>query len=267
MTAIEILLLLSGGVIFVVSFLIPGKANPENKEASVSKEQIKELFEEEIKEARANIRDMADETVSYSVEKAERALERITNEKMSAVSEFSDTVLTDINKNRDEIMFLYDMLNDKQENLKKDISEANSTAKEARKAKEELQGVLWNREEEVPAPAIPDDRSFVPFGAMHIERIHLEDEVENETAPQRMRETSWNRMDHEDSEPVKAQKDEYTEEITQGRMNSNKKILRLYRMNRSAVDIAKELGLGVGEVKLVIDLYNDMNNLEDELKR
>ena len=37
--------------------------------------------------------------------------------------------------------------------------------------------------------------------------------------------------------------------------NNNDKILRLYKEGMSNVDIAKELGLGVGEVKLVINLF------------
>ena len=38
--------------------------------------------------------------------------------------------------------------------------------------------------------------------------------------------------------------------------NNNDKVLRLYKSGKSNRDIAKELSLGVGEVKLVIDLYN-----------
>ena len=37
--------------------------------------------------------------------------------------------------------------------------------------------------------------------------------------------------------------------------NNNDKILRMYKEGMSNVDIAKELGLGVGEVKLVINLF------------
>ena len=37
--------------------------------------------------------------------------------------------------------------------------------------------------------------------------------------------------------------------------NNNDKILRMYKDGMSNVDIAKELGLGVGEVKLVINLF------------
>ena len=37
--------------------------------------------------------------------------------------------------------------------------------------------------------------------------------------------------------------------------NNNDRILRMHKEGISNVDIAKELGLGVGEVKLVINLF------------
>lgn len=40
--------------------------------------------------------------------------------------------------------------------------------------------------------------------------------------------------------------------------NSNERILKLFKQGKSKIAIAKELGLGVGEVKLVIDLYKNM---------
>ena len=43
-----------------------------------------------------------------------------------------------------------------------------------------------------------------------------------------------------------------------GMENSNEEILRLHKEGKSNVAIAKELGLGVGEVKLVIDLFEGM---------
>lgn len=40
-------------------------------------------------------------------------------------------------------------------------------------------------------------------------------------------------------------------------INHNPQILRFYKSGKNIVEIAKELGLGKGEVKLVIDLYNE----------
>ena len=40
-----------------------------------------------------------------------------------------------------------------------------------------------------------------------------------------------------------------------GQNNNNQKILDLYNEGKSNLEIAKELGLGIGEVRLVIDLF------------
>ena len=37
--------------------------------------------------------------------------------------------------------------------------------------------------------------------------------------------------------------------------NNNEKILKMHKAGKSNMAIAKELGLGIGEVKLVIDLF------------
>ena len=39
--------------------------------------------------------------------------------------------------------------------------------------------------------------------------------------------------------------------------NSNERILALHKAGKSNMAIAKELGLGIGEVKLVIDLFKN----------
>lgn len=294
MSAIEVLLFILGGVVSVVSFLLPGQREEADREVSLSKDRVKELFEDEIRDAKTNIQEMVDETITYSVEKAERALSRITNEKISAVSEFSDTVLTDINKNRDEVMFLYDMLNDKQEYLKKEVSEANLTAKEAHRAKEELVRLLAERQEETSKADLPDDaqprgrkkaagrekepeKTFVPFGELMIEKITLEEEKPPKKQTSRKTKAAAGQTEKADQaaktpakttkrtsrkqtaktaveKPEEAKK-EAVEEMKTEPVNNNERILQLYRMNKSHVDIAKELGLGVGEVKLVIDLY------------
>ena len=41
-------------------------------------------------------------------------------------------------------------------------------------------------------------------------------------------------------------------------INSNERILEFHRAGKSDMSIARDLGLGIGEVKLVIDLYEGM---------
>ena len=51
----------------------------------------------------------------------------------------------------------------------------------------------------------------------------------------------------------KSKKEEQEEEL----VNHNELILERYREGRTAIEIARELGLGVGEVKLVIGLFRE----------
>lgn len=125
MSAMEIVLIIMGVVIFLLGYLLPGsKKKPDEEVQMISEDEVRKMVEGEIEGARDKISDIVDETVNYSIEKTERALERVTNEKIMAVNEYSDTVLEEINKNHKEVVFLYDMLNDKHDNMMSTINEA-----------------------------------------------------------------------------------------------------------------------------------------------
>lgn len=270
MTATELILLILGAGIFVVSFFIPQKEKSQETRKSVSRAQVKELFDEEMKDAKDTVLEMVNETVNYGVEKAERAMERLTNEKISAVSEFSDTVLADINKNKDEVMFLYDMLNDKHENLKEAAMQVEQTTKKASKVntelKENLNSQVADLEEtdiqvETEASAKEEqaeekDANFVPFEPVKLEQISPDGTVVKAAEEVSKKTTRKKKKTTKDQEPSKPELFMEGNVLNQG--NNNEKILELHRMNKSNVAIAKELGLGVGEVKLVIDLYEGM---------
>lgn len=129
----EIALLIFGAGALAASFIIPAKAEKED-EQQVDEELIRSVIEKEMKDAKDRVTEVVDETLEYAVEKTERASERISNEKIMAISEYSETVLADINKSHQEVMFLYDMLNDKHNNLKETVKHVDKTAKEAEEA-------------------------------------------------------------------------------------------------------------------------------------
>ena len=220
MGMLEVVLLIAGIVIFVGSFLLPsGKESGINKEAA--KEEIKGLVEEEMQTVRSQMQDKMDETSEDALEKAERSLERLTNEKIMAVNEYSDTVLQEIHKNHEEAMFLYDMLNNKHANIKDTVSKMNQAVKAAEnqakiKTEEPREQQMEKTSEEKPV------------------------EVQKNTEP----------MESAGSPEIG-----FMGETAEEGQNNNEKILEMHRQGKSTVAIAKELGLGVGEVKLVIDLY------------
>ena len=127
-------------------------------------------------------------------------------------------------------MFLYDMLNSKHENLKNTMSEVTRTVKEAERFVDEL-------------------KSFPPEAALSFQEEP--EEVQTQAALCETEISQENRQ----TEPQDREEEEGLPEIAEQERNNNEKILTLYGQGKNAVTIARELGLGVGEVKLVIDLF------------
>lgn len=214
MEIMEIVLLIVGVALLITGFIIPVKGEADTRVTrELAKAEIKELVDEEMKEIKQQVDDTVEEAVSYAMEKTERSLERISNEKIMAVSEYSDTVLTEIHKNHQEVMFLYDMLNDKHINLKQTATVVEKKAKEAE--------------------AIVNEA----FHTLQPEKV--EEAVKRDVQPKSTRST-------------RAKKDTKSKQN-----NSNANILSLYKQGWDKVQIARELGLGVGEVELVIGLFKE----------
>ena len=275
MEVMEVVLIILGIIVFVLSFLLPArKKNEVNESSKISEEAVKEIFDKEMANVKSQISGIVDETISYAIEKTERGMNRLTNEKMMAVNEYSDTVLDEINKNHKEVVFLYDMLNDKHESLKNTVSEATKIASDVKRTLKDAEITAKEVQETVNAAAnsVPEfEDEFVPISPVRVEVIN--DSIVEE------------RLETEDSEGIADKQEEETgneagelKEVKtadkdlgaigvpkvemdlnavgqNGKRNSNERILELHEAGKSNMAIAKELGLGIGEVKLVIDLF------------
>jgi len=254
----EIIVLVLGILVFILSYLLPaGKKGQGQKAEAVDEKQIKEIVEKEVKEAKSQIQDIVDETITYSMEKTERTMERLTNEKIMAVNEYSDTVLEQINKNHKEVVFLYDMLNDKHDNLKETVSEAVKTATEVKQTVKEAEKISIQEpfaalepERVMPEQMIQEPKSDIETTIESVADVSAPEEQDNtelltvNTSDKAERAEKAGRVDISSiASPVK------------GGRNSNERILELHKAGKSNMAIAKELGLGIGEVKLVIDLF------------
>ncbi len=236
MGILEIVLLIAGIIIFTGSFFLPlGGEKNAAIDKKAAKEEIHGLVEEEMNTVRSKMQDKMEETSEDAIEKAERSLERLTNEKIMAVNEYSDTVLQEIHKNHEEVMFLYDMLNSKHANIKDTVSKMDKAVKAAENKTAE------NKTAENKAAA---DKNAVDKTAA--------DKTAGTMAEEKTADTS---RTESLIQPENSPEIGFMGETVQEGQNNNEKILEMHRQGKSTVAIAKELGLGVGEVKLVIDLY------------
>ena len=243
---------------------------------------------------------------------------------MMAVNEYSDTVLEEINKNHKEVVFLYDMLNDKHENIKSTVSKVEKTvsevkqtvkdaeilAKEVESSTEEAINTVQAAQQAAPVPVpapvpnpapapapvpVPEpvkpepefkpieakkvDVLYRPVEAEHIDQVAAVASTEPSGQIKGMTESWPNEVAAEEGTDTKPERETAapaanvpsgtTEapaasqevEVTlnaagrAGGRNSNERILELHKIGKSNMAIAKELGLGIGEVKLVIDLF------------
>ena len=241
MGILEIVLLIAGVIIFTGSFFLPlGGEKNTGIDQKAAKEEIHGLVEEEMNNVRSKMQDKMEETSEDAIEKAERALERLTNEKIMAVNEYSDTVLQEIHKNHEEAMFLYDMLNSKHANIKDTVSKMDKAVKAAENK------TLENKTAENKAAA--EKTATDKTAAKHPgSPVYAGTVAEEKTADASQTETLI--------QPENSPEIGFMGETVQEGQNNNEKILEMHKQGKSTVAIAKELGLGVGEVKLVIDLY------------
>ena len=247
MGTIEVVLLILGGIIFTVSFLIPS-SKADNGPREMVQEEVKNAVAREMDNVKGRIEDLTDETVNYAMEKTERSLERVSNEKIMAVNEYSDTVLEEINKNHKEVMFLYDMLNDKHQNLKTTVSQVEKTVKEAEQKVKEVESTVkeaGKTKKNVAAQKAPKEAEEVVAEAVEGKEVEKAQPAKKTAAKKNSKNATAEPQGLDISFMKGSRKNG----------NNNEKILELHNAGKSNVVIAKELGLGVGEVKLVIDLF------------
>lgn len=284
----EVIILITGAILFTASFFIKDKSNGNASfDEEEEKKIIREMLDEEMGKFRYQMEEATEEVINDNKDKMERAMDRITNEKMSAVNEYSDTVMEQIHKNHDEVMFLYDMLNNKHSQVKNTAAELNQLTKSAKVAGENVQSAVAEAAKETEA--IKNAAETKETEAETKTETVKELKIPDLSSVDEKKDESNNKVDKNeefkdgiDAPVVEAPKKEETKSKAEKKKsskdkaekkpvadagldllfatdnnsaNNNDRILELHKAGKSNMAIAKELGLGIGEVKLVIDLF------------
>lgn len=310
----EIVLIVAGFAAIILGYLLPAGKEMDEEDKMLMEREIRELVRREVEDQKETIENMVDNTVDNSLDRTERAMERISNEKLSAINEYSDTVINDIHKNHDEVMFMYDMLNDKHKNLTNVVSEvtkktdeakqvvrdAEATVKDAENVrailldetddklsgiripykekeekKEEAKEVKKEEKKEEPANVekisakpVDDDEDIegiIASGYVDEKDLKELDDIGAEVISEeevRKLHVIGNKTDTSSKvvpieEARRDNPDRNMQELTANDpISQNRRIIEMHKAGKSNMVIARELGLGIGEVKLVIDLSN-----------
>ncbi len=244
MTFIEIILIIVGMVFILASFWVTEKLSPDELEhiSELSKEEMNVMLERELDRSRQRVVDIVEDTIDASKERTERSLEKQTNEKIMAINEYSDTVIEKMNKTHNEIMFLYSMLNDKHTELTDFTSELTQHLQDFKSQEEEMTNYYISQLKNQKLPEIkPSGTASVQASAAAQAETKQQVPAASEAA--------------KTGEIAESAADTAAASETEEEVNVRDEILRLYEEGRDSVAIAKKLGLGVGEVRLILGLY------------
>jgi len=197
MDLLEIVMLIIGASIVIVSSLLihnPDKINDTKPNDDTAIKQYSE-----------SLSSVSEEIIS----RTEEYLSKLSNEKIMAVSEYSDQILEKIDRNHEEVVFLYNMLTHKENELKETLKELNDSQ---RRTKE----LLAKRQEDTA------------YEDMQVKSLSFNNAG------------NFNE-DNNNSQAVSI---------------NNEEILNLYSQGMSILEISKKLGIGQGEVKLIVDLFS-----------
>ena len=224
MNTIVIILLVIGLCMIIVSCILVGRSESAGQQVSLNDY---ELNEEAMANLQENIKSAIKEYSDQLVEDTNRQLTALSNKSMMEISELADQVLADIEKNHKECVFLYDMLEDKGQKLKAYVSNSAEqllAMEEEEQLKDTMQDLAESEEETVS------------------------DEL---NSANQIKEYMVEQIKQQMTQEVYEEDMEGTEEVQQ----RNQQILSMYRDGMQPIEIAKTLDLGVGEVKLIVDLF------------
>ena len=249
MEILQIVVLFVGAILFTVSFFIPDK-QVSTKEIREKEERIiRDIIDKELAGVRRKVDEIAEESIERAKDTTERQMDRITNEKMMAINEYSDTVMTEIHKNHEEAVFLYDMLNNKHAQVKTTAAELNQTIKLSKQTQSASRSRIQEmKKETADKEAVTTvEETFEPIAPVVLE--------DNENTG--LSDTKDVVIPKQEEQAVTTDTSgiEMMFATDGGESNSNEQILVLHKAGKSNMAIARELGLGIGEVKLVIDLF------------
>lgn len=276
MAILEAIMVIIGlGAVFL-SFRATDGNSTDTSTSNASGEELKNVTDkakEALDEFDRDIEAKAEEVLNNTDNK----LGTILNEKIMGLSEYSDQILDKMEKNHSETVFLYDMLNEKEKEIKElvhdiDIIKADirdELAKEYQEHRkrleeynnnglpEELYGIAANpantgaedtiKEDIIamPVAGVPEeDGNDINSSMYDVEIARIEEQERREKSLRRL----YGNMGISDTEAAVI-------EAGIDHVDHNDEIISLYKKGRSVLEISKMLDIGQGEVKFVIDMY------------
>ena len=239
MSPVEIIFVLLGIGILVASCFVGGKEEKTDT-AMLLQDQALELQKEEIKKyAEQILEEKSEETVI----KTDDYLSKISNEKIMSVNDFSTQIIEKIDANHKEVVFLYDMLNQKEDEIKQTVKQFDHEKQELQKVIEDVIKLTKQMKSSIKTNTVKDSATT----------------VKKKAEPKKSPEKVAADVQTKQAEPVKAVENQSDGQMEFAEMlqadRQKEEVLKMHKQGKSVLEISKAMGMGQGEVKLIIGLY------------
>lgn len=263
----------------------------------LTEHEMRKVVADRLADAKVDIEDSIEIAVDNAVETIDTKTDKETNQKIMEISEFSDTVLEAMSKSHNEVMFMYSMLNDKHHNivemetrlekLKSEVKQIDeSVAKKYADLSEKEAELLKKAAELEQKEKLLEIERAAQLEAQQTLEAQLQAKYEEQQAQESKNLQDSLTTDDDASNDANAESGvDPVAQFIQGineknskkgelpvaavfendipgpednvKENKNKQILEMHDIGMSEIDIAKKLGVGLGEVKFVLGLYQE----------
>lgn len=275
MTEVVWIMIILGVLFIFISFFITERLTKRQENFSADLLTVTDSYEFSERE-RNIIKRKIEEVIATQAKdilyETNDSLNNMANEKTMALGDYAVTVCEEIERNHKEVMFLYSMLDDKQKEIMNSVNSVNSANAEIKETLLRLKEIIrkvpsidekhLNDKENILNENIVSEGNVEKKkdkqknkNMVFAESVTTNSDVCSDTMADNKSEKTTNDFETEFEEDLLDDVDMDFNENLEKNINSNDIILEMYENGDSIITIAKELGLGVGEVKLVVDLY------------
>lgn len=242
MSPIEIIFVLLGAGILIASCFV-GKKEPQEKTEHPVPEEVMEAQKQEIKKYAEHI---LEETSEEYIVKTDDYLSKISNEKIMSVNDFSSQLLEKIDANHKEVVFLYDMLNQKEDEIKQTVKKLDEEKLEMQEAAEQIIRLTKQMKQSAGKSDAPKQAAAEKGKKLEMKKeTGIPAEQKAIQTPKQPKITV--------TQPALGEQLEFADMMQADQQQEE--VLKLHRQGKSILDISRTLGMGQGEVKLIIGLY------------
>ncbi len=268
MPATTIILIIIGIIcIFTSCFAVSKSDKNEEKITDGVKDELSEKDKEHIREL---VDSYMHEYIESKLPEIEERINQFLDNKTNILSEYVDAIKEDLKQNSNEVSIMYNMINDKQ----KEIKLTATLVDEYKKGVEKM--ISDNRKEkDAPDKSVVNDKENAPTESdieretdfkQETEFQEKEDSKAEDETQAEINESGF--KDETDEENVNKNHDidnddkydEYADEFAENYDegidagdNVEESVMNMYKSGLSILEIGRTLGLGVGEVKKIVD--------------